>query len=427
MNQALARVRAEKWTRSCTDSVALKQFTCKYYATQRKARRVNWDKDRLQAIVDDVYQLLSPYAPLEPLHTGNVRDAFSDLHRSAGESFSGEKFRYKSEITDKELMYAEDILFKHGSGIDQKLPKYKIAFRTQIRKVQAKRRVILISPGPLAMIEKKWAYGVQKIMKQHGSPFGSNHNWYQGSSLNIERQFDHPDTKSFDFSSFDHSSPPFLTKMIFDMMERLFVMSPRDTCIFRGICRSHLSAVAFYKNKTLSLKGGIRTGSSFTHVIGTLTGLIMTRYIFGNDVESIHYGDDLLVKTPLSIKRSCELSEKTSFTFALHKSNAGINWLGLKFRRGKWLLADPTKRWAQLFYPAQPYAFTPRVQAALLTCGADPMRQVLLKYLRKKPERATVQPMLNELIYNLNESNPDPSETNIFNLELVMKRFFKLE
>nr|APG78341.1 RdRp [Wenling partiti-like virus 12] len=414
-------VKSEGYTRKCSDRDALSKWQNGYYSAQRRARTCHWDWRRIEEICEDVKRLLKPHVPLDVRPVDAVRETFASLSKSAGHSFSGTDYGTKDNIPDSELYRAEKVLDLHGQGITQPMPHYKIAFRTQIRKKKAKRRIILISPGPLAMVEKRWAAPFQAIMELVGPPIGTGFSWFEGSGSRITPLIS-PITKSFDFESFDNSSPTRLTRLIFDIIASSFNMSERDENIFRGIVRSHTYAKANYRGRVFRLTGGIRTGSSFTHIIGTLTGLIMTRYIFG-DVPSYHYGDDFIVKTKLSIKQACLIASRTSFSLSPTKSKPGISWLGLRLRGTRWVLDDPIKRYAQIFIPPKRMAFLPRVQAAFLNCGADPMRLVLKRWLLRKHERRIPHPELDYWFPSgLETYHPPNGENSIFNIELVMKR-----
>nr|APG78351.1 RdRp [Wenling partiti-like virus 13] len=423
LNKRYAKCKAQGWTRRCPDKVAFGQYRSRYFYTQRVAKRAPWDLEAIDRIVEEVKATVRyTNTLLDVLPLDSVHATFRDLNRSAGCCLCGECKR-KSDIPYSELQDMQDLL---RSGDPKYYPRYKVAFRTQIRKHVAKRRVILISPGPLAMVEKRFAYPFQKAMSQGHSnrPWATGFDWTKYGGAEALR-FNHPDTKSFDFSNFDMSPPAWLISKVFDIIKSAFTLSPDTELIFEGIRASHMDAMAQYGSHRFHMSGGIRTGSSFTHIIGTLVGLIMTKYVFG-DVESLHYGDDLLVKTRMSINEACKkVRRSSSFVFSRDKSRVGISWLGLRYVNAKWVLDDPDRRWAQLFLPSKPSAFLPRVQAALLSCGADPMRLELISWL-KKGDRATIHPDL-ALFFpsNMQESYlPDFTEKNIFDLELIMKRHF---
>jgi len=319
---------------------------------------------------------------LVPLPLEEVRVTFKDLSRSAGNNLS--KAKTKQDIKDECLPMQEEILAGDGVGT----PPYRLAFRNHICKTgdPPKSRIIMVSPGELAFVEKRWAQPFTEalIASVHPRPWATGFSWFCDGGQEVLSRFDVHRTLSLDFSNFDLSSPTWFTRIVFDLIGDSFSMDKRDRSILDGICRNHMEAVATFGTRRYRLTGGIRTGSSFTHVIGTLTCILMLRYYFGPDVDSLSYGDDCLVNTRQPVWKVAKwYSENSTFVISPSKSVRGVHWLGLKLFRRSWILPDSRRRWAQLFFPdsQRNEDLVALMQSHLINCGNDSMRKDLRQIL----------------------------------------------
>jgi hypothetical protein len=426
------RAKAQQWTRRCSDAVALQKFWTSYKFKQRIAKSANWDRERFGDVCDDfILRLRRDLCPLEPLPLENTPCTFNDLSRSAGFCMCG-NCKKKSDIPMNELYECQKLLREVGARRQHAsvLPKYKIAFRSQIRKVQAKRRVILVSPGPLAFCEKRFAHPLQQALERAPwpRPWATGWDWFASGGQQVSQFLNSPNVYSFDFQTFDHSSPVWLTREVFRVIAACFNMTYEDKLVLKGILASHTDSIADFNGQQFHLTGGIRTGSSFTHIIGTFTGILVFRYLLGVDLDSVHYGDDLLVRTTKSLKYVCRLMKRqTSFTLSQEKSKYGVSWLGYKWENDRWVVEDPDKRWAQLFFPERPNPFIPRVQAMLINSLSDPMRIPLLAFLRQRdalgvsPETYTLLGLDESTLHHAGEP------MTVTTLELALKRHHKLD
>jgi hypothetical protein len=373
------------------------------------------------------HELKSRIGKLLPIPLEQVRSTFQDLSRSAGHCFFA-KYKCKRDIPDSELDHAEEVL---ANGHPRDLPPYAIAFRSQIRRYTPKHRVILVSPGPVAMVEKRFAYPLQVAMEKapYPKPWATGWDWFCSGGSQVSPFIDADDTASLDFENFDWSTPPWLNREVFLMIKDLFHLTEREAHIFTGIIRSHCDSEAKFGTQKFHLSGGVRTGSSFTHVFGTILCMVIIRYLVG-DCESISFGDDVLLKMgSLSISKLTQVAQElSSFRISKTKSKRGVHWLGFQWSTSKrrWLLEDPDKRWAQFFWPERPSDPVARLQAMFLNCLSDPIRHVIAKALIELHSESVLSETV-DLIGGRRLNFTLEQGVSIFDVEERMKRFHRLE
>jgi hypothetical protein len=188
--------------------------------------------------------------------------------------------------------------------------------------------------------------------------------------------------------------------MVFDIIASCFSLDDDEETALSAICANHCMSRAVIGNSEYRLSGGIRTGSSFTHLIGTITSMILMYYLGVDDF--ISYGDDVICNTKHSIKQIVSFFKKHS-SFVIHptKSRKGIDWLGLTLVNGSWVLPNPDKRMAQLFLPERGSVetdFVTLVQAHIINMGVDPLRWRLRNLLLETGNHI-LSPRLREVMY----------------------------
>jgi len=310
-----------------------------------------------------------------------------------------------------------------------------IAFRSQIRKKTPKHRVILVSPGPVAIVEKMFAYPLQEAMERapFPRPWATGWDWFKSGGMNVADYIESKQTLSLDFESFDQSPPPFLIRRVFNVIKNCFEMDREQQRVFHGIVESHCSSSAVLpgQQRTFHLTGGVRTGSSFTHVLGTILCMTMIKYLAG-DAQSISYGDDTMLITDIKLRDlACLCESISSFKISVSKSKRGVQWLGFTWNGDRWVCENPDRRWAQFFFPerdnrklyCEPEA---RLQAMLLSCLSDPMRhRIRAALIELKSE--VVTPHTSMLLAGRRIDISDYVGQNVFDVELAFKRHHRLD
>jgi hypothetical protein len=419
------RFKHQEWTRRISNKHAINIWWNAYQKRQRIARNANWDLPRLTQAFDRVFgELDNAFGKLRPIPLDQVRSTFTDLSRSAGFCFFDEKFPSKRDIPDYQLHEAERVL---SSGLPKDLPRYLISFRSQIRRKMPKHRVILVSPGPLAMVEKRFAYPLQRAMENAPYPrsWASGWDWFCAGGQQMAPFIEGP-SLSLDFESFDMCPPTFLIRMLFSRIQQMFELSADEKAIFLGIVRSHLDSVAHYMGKDYKLTGGIRTGSSFTHIIGTLLCCVLCKY-YDSQSESISYGDDVVMRSAAPVHRIADFFAKnSSFSISPTKSKTGVHWLGFQWHKDRWILEDVEKRWAQFFWPERPSSPVARLQCMLLNCLSDPCRLLIITALMEL-QGTIVLPETIDLIGGPRFSSALDEGVDIFHAERCVKRFHRLD
>lgn len=423
LNQKAAGVFKQGWTRKCSDSVAWKKFENGFYQQQRCARRVPWDRDRFRAACKQTAkELRDTIGVLTPLPIQETRDSFRDLTRSAGANYSG--VRTKAELPWDDVYRAKKELLDGTFSLP-----FNVCFRTQIRRSLAKRRVILVSPGPLAFLEKCFAYPIQRAMEETSCLkwWATGWDWFASGGQQVNKFTQSTDAVSMDFETFDLCRPAWMTWEIHQGLKTLLDLTPTESKLFDSISRYHCRSPFYFRGQTTYFSGGLRTGSSYTHIDGTFMAKVVMRYVLG-EVESLHYGDDVLVLTSESLRSiAAKFASQTSFKISLSKSHRGVTWLGYRYKSGQWLVEDRWKRWAQIFLPSRPCSLTGRLQAAFLNSGSDPvMRHELRTILTDLKSEVLLGETIELMEVPISCCEYTVGCTSVFDLERSMKRHFDL-
>lgn len=374
----------------------------KYQFRQRLARRAPWDMVKWDSCVSSLRADLAPIrlTPLPPEHTPHC---FTDLTASAGIGLEGKKeYANKGEIPIAEISSCYRSLAK---GQLRDIPDYSIAFRSHLVKKgdEPKSRVVLVSPGPLAMVEKCFADPLYRAMRatRYPKPWASGFDWFRGDGSRILQTFG-DNSLSIDFSSFDLCAPVFMIKDVFHLIRGCFDCSDEQDAVLSTICHNHTSSWVRRGGKRYHMTGGIRTGSSLTHIIGTLICVLMVRYLTELDVESISFGDDVVMNTTTKLRVICDRAQRSSsFSISTSKSKKGVHWLGLHYTKGRWEVENDDRRWGQLFYPehigADSELQVKLLHAHLLAAGSGRMAADLRTIIRETGHTTMTVPTIRSL------------------------------
>nr|APG78212.1 RdRp [Beihai partiti-like virus 8] len=306
---------------------------------------------------------------------------FTDLSKSAGFNYSGSK-------TKNDICYDEcNEVMQRLAGGDQCLDyRSSIGYRSHlVRKDDPdKVRIIHVTAGPLCFIEKTFAVPIQHAMINH--PYGhwaTGWTWDRHGGQVILQRFDPNKTCSLDFQSFDLCCRVRLTRQIFSIWKELFDLTPFESRVFDSLVESHCLSILKSDKHEYTLTDGIRTGSAFTHIMGTCVSMWLMHY--AGVKNFLCYGDDVIAEGTTSVIRYRLLG--TGFSIHPKKSkDKHIQWLGLKLRGRKWVLEDRQARIAKVFIPEpgkKSCALETRMQASILNAGKDPLAEEFLIILEK--------------------------------------------
>nr|APG78295.1 RdRp [Sanxia partiti-like virus 2] len=378
------RAKLQGWTRSFPSRHSVDIWWKKYRERQAVASRVKWDMSKWADAVSSLVNDLKEIGPINALPLESAPSCFTDLSASAGLSLDGTRpWKTKSELPMSEIYDMWNIL---KNGKLDRIPPYSIAFRSHlVRKSDPpKARVVLVSPGPLAMVEKVFAEPLYRALKswRWPKPVATGFDWFSGDGHHILAHFPPEDTISLDFSAFDLCPPVFVIRDIFRVIRSCFSLNGDEANVLESICSSHCDSMAKYGKRTFRLKGGVRTGSSFTHIVGSFLSCIMIRYLVGPKAKSVSFGDDVLLRGDYTAKQLSSLAHRlSSFTISPTKTKRGIHWLGLHRKDSIWEVIDQDRRWGQLFHPEYagdaPGLQEQLLQSHLLAAGTGRMAREL--------------------------------------------------
>nr|APG78347.1 RdRp [Wenling partiti-like virus 6] len=360
----------------------------KWIATSTHKRKladeVEWDNERweeaVEALTRDLKRLTVDTIPLAA-----CPDTFKTLANSPGlDEQSFKRYETKGDVPWSEV---EDFYKLLSEGKSHKCPPFSVAFRNHIvgKDAPNKARVILVAPAALTIVEKKFSAPLALAMRGTAFPkhWATGFDWFRGDGHHMMTYIRSDRALSTDWSTFDLSAPEWMIRDIYRCMYAAFPsLHAEEARVFQSISDIHARCYVQHGNEKFHMRGGVKTGSSFTHIEGTLINIAMQYYIHGKDAEFLCYGDDTVVKSALSPRQIARFVHKhSSFTMSVEKTHKGVQWLGLCYRDERWVLINPAKRWASLFMPERPNnhpdGFARNMQAHLIAAGEDDMASIL--------------------------------------------------
>jgi hypothetical protein len=355
-----------------------------------------WNESRVEAGFKGLREVLSGIRGLSTYPIENVKhNCFTDLGKSAGFNKSGAKT--KNDIPEKEVLEVYNRMASGDPCLDY---IYRIGFRSHLvkRTEPEKSRIIVVTPGPIAFVEKIFAHPFQEAMMAHPhTKWGSGWTWDRHGGQILQHQFKRH-AVSLDFKGFDFCAPTWLIEGVFEEISKSFELSEVERRILESIIHNHLNCTAEYGGSRFKLTYGVRTGSSFTHIIGTLISIFLMEYCGVENYKC--YGDDVIAESDLGYLRA--VIGLTSYVIHPQKSCVGIHWLGLKLVGGRWYLQDSESRIAKLFLPEpgkRPLDLATRIQASVLNAGRDPLAERLITILEDCREDVISESLRDELRY----------------------------
>nr|APG78348.1 RdRp [Wenling partiti-like virus 5] len=381
------KAKRQGWRRSRPSKSTFQEWQTKLAARQTVAKYVEWDiprwKDATRLLSKDLQNLRCDTIALK-----TAINSFSTLGNSPGLDPVTLKREWSSKgdvpWSDVQTLYSQ-----LKRGYLRGVAPFSVAFRSHlVRGDENKARIILVAPAAFTVVEKKWADPLFKALKATTYPkhWACGFDYFKGDGNQIVSMFGEEAT-SLDWSAFDLSPPTWMIRDIFDCMKSAFTMSGDEERVFDAVSAIHQRCLVKHGDSDpVVMRGGIKTGTAFTHILGTLLNVCMMYYIFGQSRQFLCYGDDTLVTPSDPAKVSRWVRKHSSFTLNSRKCRRReIHWLGLAFRNNDWVLIDRDKRMAQMFFPENgtndPEGFYKNVQSHLVSCGNDPIGLDLIKYL----------------------------------------------
>lgn len=280
---------------------------------------------------------------------------------SAGLFYDGEDFRkLHSDKTDVKYyeIKREIKRWKRKGYIDN---PSSIAFRSHLARGEAhKSRVVYVTPYPVICLEGQFTIPLIDQIKAsaYDCPFGTQHNWLAGGFRHFKAAHSRGIPVSLDFSAFDMSVQEEIILLAFDLLRPIFRLSGNHKDEWAMIVEYFINTKVRHGGRDYMVRGGVPSGSAWTHIIGSTISMLLAYYCFGSNALSLKcYGDDLCVfcRQKPSLQEICYWAGTLGFEISLEKSVIGeIHWLGFNITGKYPRILDPIKRWAAFFHPDRP-------------------------------------------------------------------------
>ena len=373
---------SKRYKRSVPNKKSIERWVQKYDEKRAQVNSIQWNESRYESAERRLANRLKTLGKLTPLPLKATKQCFTDLTKSAGFNKSGA--RQKADIPFSEVAEVYERL-SNGDPCSDYVST--VGFRSHLVRAdqEEKVRIIHVTAGPLAFVEKMFAYPIQQAMMN--APYN---NWATGWAWDrhggqvIRQRFRKlKRTISLDFQSFDLCCRTRLTRTIFGLWKNLFDLTDQEERCFDSIVEGHCHSYIRHSGGLKLLTDGVRTGSSFTHIMGTMVSAFLMEYC---DITNYYcYGDDVIAEGDYEYIKFVLVS--TGFSLHPTKTKVGsIHWLGLKLVGDRWVLEDPDARMAKLFLPEpgrKPHSLATRMQASILNSGKDPMAERMICMLEK--------------------------------------------
>jgi len=236
-----------------------------------------------------------------------------------------------------------------------------VAFRSHLaKKGSHKARVVFVTPYPVVCLEGQFTIPLLQQLKAsaYDCPFGTQHDWLLGGFRKFKAAGHTGIPVSLDFSAFDMSVQEDIILLAFDLLRPVFYMNGKSKEEWNMIVEYFINTKVRCDGRDFMVRGGIPSGSAWTHIVGSTISLLLAYYCFGDNALHVKcYGDDLVVfcrRKPL-LDDICRWAATLGFEVSVEKSVVGeIHWLGYNITGSYPRILDPVKRWAAFFHPERP-------------------------------------------------------------------------
>jgi len=284
------------------------------------------------------------------------------LDTSAGLSFDGKGFsrlfQFKHDVPRSYINREIDRWMGQGF-ID--VPT-SVAFRRHLAKGgKHKVRTVFVTPAAVSFAEAMFSIPITRSFKTFGldHPISTGFSWLEGDGKALLSRFPRRHVASADISNFDISAKAQQVRKVFDMIRMLLQLNTWEDKLFSMLVDYQISTLVSSNKRLVKLTGGIRSGSSFTHILGSM--LNMTLVVAGSGAERDLifkvYGDDLILRLSdathwQDFVNGCAAC---GFEISIEKSVIGsIHWLGFDVTTGVPRLLSSAKWWAGFIHPERP-------------------------------------------------------------------------
>jgi hypothetical protein len=353
-------LKPDAWKRCIPKTTEFQDYLDRFSALQEPPI----DYERWEAAAECTYTRYFAHKTnsVMPLRGRDVRAYVRSLDTSAGLSFDGEGFsrvfRFKSDIPSKAI--DREIKRWMGQGFID-VPT-KVAFRRHLTSGgKHKVRTIFVTPGVVSFAESFFSIPITRMFKTlgHSHPIGTGFSWLEGDARTLFAQFPLGNVASADFSSFDISARAQQVRKVFDLIRRLLQLNEWEEKLFNMLADYQTSTLVSSNQRLVRMTGGVRSGSSFTHILGSI--LNMTLVVAGSgqsrDLNFKVFGDDLVLSLTdaLHWQDFVDGCKACGFEISVDKSVLGaIHWLGFDVSTGAPKLLSPDKWWAGFLHPERP-------------------------------------------------------------------------
>jgi len=237
-----------------------------------------------------------------------------------------------------------------------------VAYRRHLAKGgKHKVRTVFVTPAAVSFAEAMFSIPLTRLFASFGSchPISTGFNWLAGHHRDVLGWIQPGLGASMDISNFDISAKVRQVRDIFGLIRRFFQLNEWEDKLFSLLADYQSVTLVRFGDRLVRMRGGIRSGSAFTHILGSLLNAALVLAASGNrpDLRFKVFGDDTIVRLEDAKHWDDIIAgyKRYGFVVSIEKSSKErIQWLGFDITEGRPKLLDPAKWWAGFLHPERP-------------------------------------------------------------------------
>jgi len=284
------------------------------------------------------------------------------MKTSAGLGFDGESFRriyqFKEDVPRSYINREIDRWMAQGY-ID--VPT-NVAYRRHLAKGgKHKVRTVFVTPAAVSFAEAMFAIPLTRLFSSFdvSHPISTGFNWLAGHHRDVLGWIQPGLGASMDISEFDISAKVRQVRDMFGLIRRFFQLNEWEDKLFNLLADYQSVTLVRFGDRLVRMRGGIRSGSAFTHILGSMLNatLVLAASGLRHSLRFKVFGDDLIVRLEDASHWDDLIAgyKRFGFIVSIDKScKDRIQWLGFDITEGRPKLLDPSKWWAGFLHPERP-------------------------------------------------------------------------
>jgi len=222
-------------------------------------------------------------------------------------------------------------------------------------------RTVFVTPAAVSFAEAMFAIPLTRLFSSFDvtHPISTGFNWLAGQHRDVLGWIQPGLGASMDISDFDISAKVKQVRDMFGLIRRFFQLNEWEDKLFSLLADYQSETLVRFGDRLVTMRGGIRSGSAFTHILGSMLNATLVLAASGRrpNLRFKVFGDDLIVRLEDAQHWDDLIAgyKRFGFVVSVAKSTKDrIQWLGFDITEGRPKLINPSKWWAGFLHPERP-------------------------------------------------------------------------